>query len=212
MDHCLIELTYLGPIQYYSKFFGYDTVVIEQHEHYQKGSFRNRLHISGPQGLHRLTIPLRSGKHQQMPIREVEIAYDEPWAHQHRQAIQSAYGNSPFFEFYAPELLAVYEQPPKHLYDFNWQLLELITSWITPPATLQQSDRFEKHPQDQMDLRNRIRPRPQEDPHFKSISYPQVFTDKHGFLPNLSIIDLLFCQGPQTPLILEQCFVTPPAS
>jgi hypothetical protein len=153
---------------------------VEACEHYQKGSFRNRCHIAGPNGVQRLSIPLVKGKHNQMPIKEVRIAYDEPWQVRHWRSIRTAYGNAPYFEHYADDLAPHYEKHYTFLFDLNLELLRLVlqqklgwqgeivlsTSYI--PADLPK------------DL-------PQQ--------YPQVFEDKHGFLPDLSILDLLFCCG-----------------
>ena len=92
MSACLVEIQYLPPIPYMALFVQYDTVTIEAHENYQKGSYRNRAYILSPQDKQLLSVPLLKGKHQQMPITEVKIAYHMPWYSQHWHAIQTAYG------------------------------------------------------------------------------------------------------------------------
>ncbi len=207
----LLETQYLPSIQYCSKFCSADTVVIEQHENYRKGTYRNRSHIASANGLLRLTIPLQKGKNQQQNIRTVRIAYNQPWQAQHWTSIQSAYGNSPFFEYYADEIKPFFETPYEFLFDFNSAILNQIFDLIGIESTYRLSSEFQKTiPQNWKDLRNAIHPNPQkqvDDPNFKIIPYSQVFQERLGFMPNLSVLDLLFCVGPQTLGMLEESFV-----
>ncbi len=203
----LLELQYLPPVQYFTKFLLHDTVWIEQQEHYQKGTYRNRAYLAGPNERQRLSVPLVSGKNEQQPIREVEIAYRERWQHQHWQSIQTAYGNAPFFEFYAESLAPFYQRPYRFLFDFNRGLL-LTTLKLcgleSQPAWTQQ---YREDPGSSvLDFRNAIHPkrrRAKRDPYFEAARYRQVFEEKTGFLTNLSILDLLFCSGPQSIMILD---------
>ncbi|MCO6480288.1 MAG: WbqC family protein [Phaeodactylibacter sp.] len=207
----LLELHYLPCVQYFSKLAHYPVVYIEAEENYQKGSYRNRCHIAGANGLLRLSIPLKQGKNEQQNIREVEIAYKEPWQSQHWNSIRSAYGNAPYFEFYAGQLRPHFERKPTFLFDFSYSLLQTLLELLQMDVSLRLADAYEREtPEGMLDLRNTIHPKKQRrwpDPHFTSIPYPQVFLEKHGFLPNLSILDLLFCTGPQAPLILEESFI-----
>lgn len=207
----LLELHYLPCIRYFSKLAHYPVVYIEQQEHYQKGSYRNRCHIAGANGLLRLSVPLRQGKNEQQPIREVEIAYKEPWQAQHWASIRSAYGNAPFFEYYAGQLQPHFERRPARLFEFSFGLLETLARLLQLDCELRLTEAYQKEAPDGVaDLRGAIHPknrRRRADPHFQPASYPQVFLEKHGFLPNLSILDLLFCSGPQAGLILEEAFV-----
>ena len=203
----LLELQYLPPIQYFSKFFLYEKVVIEQHENFLKGSYRNRCHIAGPNGLQRLSIPLKKGKNEQQGIRAVQISYDEPWPSKHWNSIKTAYGNAPYFEFYADELQGIYQKRYELLFDFNWDLLQFMLQYLEIKSTIELSKDYQKVlPFPILDARNSIFPkkhRQKEDKHFKILKYEQVFEEKHGFMPNLSILDLLFCYGPQASLFLE---------
>lgn len=175
-----LPLYHLPPVSWFASVWSCDRLVVEACEHYQKGSFRNRCHIAGPNGVQRLSIPLKKGKHNQMPIREVRIAYDEPWQVRHWRSIRTAYGNAPFFEHYADDLAPYYEKRYTFLFDLNLELLRLILQqklgWQGEIA-LSTSYIMAELP-DTLPLR-----------------YPQVFEDKHGFLPDLSILDLLFCCG-----------------
>mgnify|MGYP000630726135 FL=1 len=109
MQHSiLLELQYLGPVQYYSKFLKFESVVIEQHENYRKGSFRNRCIIASANGTVSLSIPLLKGKHQQTNIQSVAIDNHGKWQLMHWRSIQTAYGNSPFFDYYKDDFKALF--------------------------------------------------------------------------------------------------------
>lgn len=204
----LLSLHYLPNIQYFSKFLLYEKVWIEQQEHYQKGSYRNRAHIAAANGVLRLSVPLIKGKHQQQNIREVGIAYHEAWPQQHWQSIRSAYGNAPFFEHYAAYLQPHFTQKYDFLFDLNLELLKTLLQLIGLPATFSLSEEYVSDvPPGVKDYRRLISPKvnpEQADPSFKNVKYVQVFEEKHGFLPNLSILDALFCKGPETIILLEQ--------
>ena len=203
----VIEWQYLPPVQYFTKWLLYEEVLLENWENYRKGTFRNRTYIAAANGPLRLTIPLRKGKNEQQPISEVRIAFDQPWPQQHWSSIQSAYGNAPFFPYYANDLEAAFRQPPSRLIDWNRVLLQIILPALNLPDEIRQTDRWQDHlPPEVDDLRNHLHPKPQHrkpDPRFQPQPYAQVFMEKHGFLPNLSILDLLFCAGPESLFILE---------
>lgn len=207
----LIEAHYLPSIQFFSKLTHFPTLLLEAHENYQKGSYRNRCHIVGANGLMRLSIPLRKGKNEQLPIQKTLISHDEPWIAQHWQSIRSAYGNAPFFPYYQDELEAVFQQGPTHLFDWNKNIIQLLIELLQLDVAVLSTDRFSKTVAEEIvDLRGHIHPkshRQQADPGFQAVPYPQLFEERHGFLPNLSILDLLFCAGPQASLYLEESYV-----
>ena len=206
MELALTEIHYFPAIPYLRKLAQHPVVVIDQHEHYQKGSYRNRMHIAGANGLQRLSIPLKKGKNQQLSIREVEISYEENWQHQHWQSIRSAYGKAPFFEHYAPEIEPLYQQAEAHLFDWNLKCLEILVELIDLEVTFRQSDRYYKVvPEGWVDYRNQVHPKPHRQASGllpPPAVYPQLFEEKNGFLPNLSILDLIFCLGPQSLLYI----------
>ncbi len=209
-SNILLELHYLPTIQYISKLIHYPTIYIEQHEHYVKGTYRNRCYIAEANGLLRLSIPLEKGKNEQQAIRDVRIAYYEPWQHWHWEGIRSAYGSSPFFEYYADAIEPFYTKRYEFLFDWNWELLQTILQLIGIQCNIQLTNVYQKNLSNEiLDFRNFISPklhRQQEDPYFQPIRYEQVFIEKHGFLPNLSILDLLFCTGPEAARILHSSF------
>lgn len=206
-ESALIELHYLPSIQFFSKLLAYRQIIVEQHENYQKGSYRNRCRIGGANGLQVMSIPLEKGKHQKLPIREVRIAYAQSWHLQHWRSIQSAYANAPFFPYYSEPIQTLFEQKPKFLFQFNRQLFELLCQQLGLGDKYSYSTGYLEGTDAGMeDLREVISPKDQDysqDPAFVPATYPQVFTERHGFLPNLSILDLLFCAGPQSLEILR---------
>lgn len=211
MQKAIIELHYLPSIQYFTKLLRYSVIVLEQEENFQKGTYRNRCILASANGPLLLSIPLDKGKNQQQNIRQVSISYQAPWQKQHWKSIQSAYGRSPFFEYYADEFQPFYQQHYSTLFEWNLQLLEKLIELLQLPVQLEYSSAFSLlPPPDCVDLRNNIQAkssRQKEDPHFFARPYPQAFLEKSGFLPNLSILDLLFCAGPQAIQILEESIV-----
>lgn len=206
----LIEAHYLPSVQYFSKLTHYSQATIEACETYQKGSYRNRCHIAAANGLMRLSIPLKKGKNEQQSIRETQIAFDESWRSQHWNSIRSAYGNAPFFPYYEEELAAYFQRPNPLLFDWNLELIQLLTRLLQLDVSIQKSTTYVREVAgDVQDLRQLIHPkshRRMTDDNFQPVPYPQLFQERHGFLPNLSILDLLFCTGPQAILYLEQSF------
>ncbi|MBR9921617.1 MAG: WbqC family protein [Bacteroidetes bacterium] len=201
----LLEACYLPPVSWFSAAKTHGPLIIEQHENYNKGSYRNRCHLAGSHGLIRLSIPLLKGKHRQMPIREVEIDYREGWVRQHWRSIQSAYGKSPFFEFYMDELKEIYDSPPAGLFDWNMSLINWLFVQLSLNVDVQLSTDFVKDPDGVLDLRDSIRPGKSKGNNKWETTpkpYPQVFQDRFGFIPDLSILDLLFCQGPQASVYI----------
>ncbi|MEL6718439.1 MAG: WbqC family protein [Bacteroidota bacterium] len=203
----LIELHYLPCVQYLTQFLSNQQVIIEQWEHYQKGSYRNRCHIMGANGLLRLSIPLQSGKNQQMNIREVKISYQESWQALHWKSINSAYRNAPFFEYYADYIAPFYEQKESFLFDWNYKLLIQILDLLQLENNTTLSKEYDVHPIFPIvDMRNSIQAKKSRHKNvssFEASPYAQVFQERHGFVSNLSILDLLFCTGPQAILYLE---------
>lgn len=202
-----MELQYLPPIQYFTKLCGHD-ILLEQQENYRKGTYRNRCYIASANGVLRLSIPLQKGKNQQQPIQSVRIAYNQPWQAQHWTSIRSAYGNAPFFEYYADELQPFFKKRYEFLWDWNLDLLQTIIELIGLETHVQYTPQYHSTPPaGWLDYRNKIHPNPkhsQPDIHFTPYPYGQIFEEKHGFLPNLSILDVLFCCGPEALVIIEE--------
>jgi hypothetical protein len=195
----LLSTTYFGPIQWYQKLYRAEHVVIEQWESFQKQTYRNRCLIATTQGIQALTVPVVRGETSLM--KDIRISDHGNWRHLHWNALQSAYGESPFFEYYQDDIQPFFTQRWDYLFDFNeairQKMCELID--ISPQVSLTGS--FQ--PKANHDFREAINPKhPAPDADFESRSYYQVYQQKHGFLPNLSILDLLMNTGPESILYL----------
>lgn len=191
----LLSTTYFGPIQWYQKLYRAEHVVIEQWESFQKQTYRNRCLIATTQGIQALTVPVVRGETSLM--KDIRISDHGNWRHLHWNALQSAYGESPFFDYYQDDIRPFYEQHWTYLLDFNEairaRMCELID--ITPEVSLTRV--FNAKADD--DFREAINPKhPAPDADFIPKAYYQVYQQKHGFLPNLSILDLLMNMGPES--------------
>ncbi|HMQ48982.1 MAG TPA: WbqC family protein [Saprospiraceae bacterium] len=198
----LIELHYLPSVPFFQLAFSHEKLLIEQHEHYQKNSFRNRCYIATANGLLCLSIPLRKGKNEQQAILDVRIAHDEPWQQRHWRGIQSAYGNAPYFVYYADAIAPFFQRKYDYLFEWNWDLLQLLFRLLSLDTVIQKTTAYDTEVQSPvLDYREQFKPG--KLPSMK-VTYPQLFVEKHGFLPNLSILDLLFCVGPQASMYLSE--------
>jgi len=196
----LLSTAYFAPIQYYSKLLQYERVVIERHENYNKQSYRNRCTIYSANGLLDLVVPVVKPDKPKIPIIEAEISYDTLWQKQHFKAIESAYRRSPFYEYYIDDLMAFFNTPHRNLYDFNMQIMRKVCELMKILFRPQESQCYIKPCEGIIDLRNSIHPklnRQHADSAFVAPHYTQVFSNKWGFKPNLSILDLLFHTGPE---------------
>ncbi len=205
-ETAILELHCFPPISYFSKFFYFDTISIEQQENYRKGSYRNRFMIASANGPLSLSIPLSKGKNQQQPIRSVGISYETLWQRKYWTAIRSAYGKSPYFEYYSEDIKALLFNKQELLFDFNKAILSYFVDLFQIEADIAFTTNYIKEPSEGViDLRNSISPKIHQasaDKYHRVLEYQQVFMEKTGFLPNLSILDLLFCQGPEAVITL----------
>ncbi len=201
----LIEAQYFPPISYFSLFYHptFDTLILEAHENYQKGSYRNRCHITNSTGMQVLSVPLLKGKNQKQPIRDVRIAYDQDWQKQHWQSIRTAYGSAPFWDYYAPMLEPFFTKKYDYLFDLNGQIIDTIFKILKlhKSINITLSNDYELNITDGWDYRHIILPRKNS---FQGEKYAQIFQEKTGFLPNLSILDLILCTGTQAGEILKK--------
>ena len=156
----LMEIQYLAPIQSYTKYLKYPDVCIEQHENYSKGSFRNRCCIASANGVVSLTIPLLKGKHQQAKIKEVAIDNNSNWQSIHWKSIQTAYGNSPFFEYYKDDFIILFQKKYELLFNFCLDVHELVLSILQLKTTVSFSPSFlKKTDEKQLDFRSEVLPK-----------------------------------------------------
>jgi hypothetical protein len=202
----LLSTAYLPPVQYIGKFLAADTIYIEKHENFQKQSYRNRCYIYGANGRQCLVIPVKKTHGEKTPIAEVEIDYQKAWQKIHLKSIQSAYHTSPFYEYYADDFNIFFQERIVHLFEWNFQLLYYILRTLNMTVNVKVTHAYEKKPADYNDLRQSIHPKKRlhkTDKYFACIPYVQVFQERYGFIPNLSIIDLLFNEGPNARNVLK---------
>ena len=168
----------------------YPAVFIETQESFPKQTYRNRCYIDSPNGSLKLSIPVQ---HQSAATGEVQISYRENWPQKHWQALRSAYGKTPFFEVLASDLEAVMLSGESSLLELNNQLLNLILHWLQLDVRFQFTDHWQAE-HTLPDYREVFRAKGL--PQWKGPAYPQAFDHKYGFRPDLSILDLLFNEGP----------------
>lgn len=208
-DLIILPLTYLGPIQYYSKFFLEGCFVVEQYDHYDKQSFRNRSMILGANGPVVLTVPIKRKHGVKTQVRDILVDYDTDWRRLHWKGIISAYNSSPYFEYYKDSLRPFYKKEFKFLADLNMQLTHYIKELlkIEKKVILSKEYLFPGNTEIKFDFREVIHPKCNftEDETYLSSPYKQVFSDKFGFISNLSIIDLIFNMGPEARHVLNLC-------
>ena len=174
------------------------SVLVEACENYQKQSYRNRCLIYAAGGAEVLQIPVCHGESRL--ISDIHIDYSREWLHQHEYAIVSAYRSSPFFEYYWDDIKAILDSRPEMLFDLNMQLTRCISSLMNLKVDFGVTKEFKapSESEDALDLRFAIHPKKGiEGRLFKFSEYYQVFSAKHGFIEDLSILDLLFHEGPQ---------------
>ena len=179
----------------------------EVHDNYQKQTFRNRTYISNDRGKHILSIPIiHVGKEQgRQKYKDVLIDNSYPWQRQHWRTLQTAYRTSPFFEFYEDEIKPLYDQPYDKLLDYNLKTIETIFECLQMEMPKASTKEFEVSLSEHEDFRFLINAKLK---HNLTIEpYTQVFGDRHGFIPNLSILDLLFNMGPNSIEYLRKDFI-----
>lgn len=206
MNTAILSTTYFGPIQWYQKLFRYKHCFIEQHENFIKQTYRNRCVIASANGPLTLTIPVEKddawNNKGKVLIKDVRISDHNNWRHIHWNALVSAYNDSAFFEYYADDLRPFFEKRWTYLFDFNTEITQKMCELLEIQPHISFTPSFENLPLGD-DFRETIRPKkPAPDAQFAPKSYYQVYEQKQGFLPNLSILDLLFNEGNSSMLFL----------
>lgn len=196
----ILPTAYFPSIGQFALAFQAGTYLLETQEHFVKQSYRNRCEIYGANGKQKLVVPVKWRNHS--PMHEVELSYAENWQKLHWKSLESAYRASPYFDFYEEEFRPFFEQKKiQYLLDWNQKLEQRVCELLDLKIEVKETESYEtSHP----DYRKLISPKKKT--FMQRLDFPfylQVFGDKHGFIPNLSILDLLFNLGPESTTYLK---------
>jgi len=203
---CILSTSYWPTIQYFSKVFKYDNIFIEQYETYPRQTYRNRIHIYSANGLQSLQIPVIKASNKNIILKDIQISYDTNWQKNHLKSIESAYRSTPFYEYYIDDIKPFYVQKTKYLLDFNNEILNTCLSILEIDKQIEYTKDFILKYDNIIDFRNTIHPKKKysiPDKDFIPVKYIQGFEQRYGFIPNLSILDLIFNTGPETSSIVS---------
>ena len=196
-DCVVVPVIYFAPVAVYAAMFRSDRIFFEQHENFVKQTIRSRCEIYGANGKQLLSVPVeKRGNH--IPIMDVQISYKEDWQKIHWRSIVSAYRNSPYFEYYADEFQPFFETKTELLFDLNMSLHQVVMKLLNVEYRVEFTEKYiSEYGNSVLDLRKN------DLILFPTFQYNQVFEERHGFIPNLSILDLLFNVGPDASEILR---------
>lgn len=197
----LLHPTYFPSIASFVAITNAHEVTFEVWDNYQKQTYRNRMHIYGANGKLSLTVPVIYSQKNRQLYKDILISEDSNWQDLHWKSIQSAYFGSPFFEFYQDDIEPLFTSKHKYLIDFNFKCLEVIYDCLQLPFEYEISKTYNKTVNNCIDYRPLVDDRKEKQQPFNP--YVQVFDDKYGFIPNLSILDLICNEGPNAMMYLE---------
>ena len=188
----IIHPSYFPSISHFVAIANADTVTLEIEDNFQKQTNRNRMYIYSPNGIQLLNIPVKHSDNAHQKIQDVKLETAFDWQKQHFKSLEAAYRTSPFFEYFEDDLRPIFTKKHTFLMDLNLQTMELVSKCLGMNFTSEKTTEYFHEVNDKTDYRNLINGK-------KDITqlehYTQVFGDKHGFINNLSILDLLFNEG-----------------
>ncbi len=194
----VFPLFYAGNIHYFQRLLQSSNPLIELYEHYPKQTYRNRMEILGPNGIHRLSIPVKKTG-LRMTTNDICIGYEEHWQKDHWKGLEAAYRRSAYFEYYEDRLRSVYVEKPKRLVDLNLRVLHFILESLDCDPGIQFTTEYmDLGNEGDVDYRDFDFSKPSAETGHSYETYFQVFSDRHPFVANLSILDALFNLGPST--------------
>lgn len=188
----LLYPTYFPSISHFVAMIGADEICFEVDDHFQKQTNRNRMYIYSPNGVQMLNIPVKHSSIAHQKTRDVRIEPAFDWQKLHFRSLEAAYRSSPFFEFFEDTIMPVYEKKYTFLADLTFDSMEIAAKCMQWKLQYSKTEEFFHTPENAVDFRNLARGKKDES---RFEDYPQVFADRHGFLNNLSILDLIFNEG-----------------
>ena len=192
----LIHPNYFPNIHQFTQIIKANNILFEVSDNYQKQTFRNRTYIYGANGKLGLFIPVIHTHKNRELFKDVKISYESNWMDLHLKSLQSAYRSSPYFEYFEDDFIKLYSEKEKFLVDFNIKCIKLISNLLDLDLDYKISNEYVEKTKDIIDLRDLSNARKQKT--IETPKYIQVFESKHGYLNNLSIIDLIFSEGPNS--------------
>ncbi len=200
MQNILLPVFYLPPVSWFSDFLKAESeIIFEQFENFPKQTYRNRTNIYGANGKLSLIIPINHNGSR--IFKDIEISYREDWQKLHWKSIKTAYQSSPYFEYYEDKLIKLYESRSKFLLDFNLKSIEIVQNILKTEKAYSLNNEYVKFPEE-VNFRERFSAKnPSE---YEMNEYYQTFSDKMGFLKDLSILDLICNKGPESVTYLKE--------
>ncbi|WP_417289684.1 WbqC family protein [Corallibacter sp.] len=197
----LIHPTYFPTIAHFVAIVNAENVIFEMDDNFQKQTYRNRTYIYGANGKLLLNIPVVHTQKTRQKYRDVQVYNEEKWQIQHWKSLESAYRTSPFFEFYEDEFEPLFQEEVTNLLDFNLKCFHTVCDCLQLDLHISETDVYHKDVANMTDFRYLVNAKKETPPIFEN--YTQVFDNKHGFINNLNILDLLFNEGPNAVNYLE---------
>ncbi|HSZ25833.1 MAG TPA: WbqC family protein [Cytophagaceae bacterium] len=198
----LIETQYLPCLDYFIEIIKSDKLYLEAFENFQKQSYRNRCYILAANKIEVLSVPVLKSNTNKILTKDVEIDYTQPWQKKHWKAIQSAYGKAPYFEYFSDFFRSIYDKKPQFLWDLNVEIMTACLKFLKIEKKILFTTEYNKegaiHVKETRDMRSLIHPKKQNE--ITQARYVQVFG--RDFVPNLSIVDLIFNEGPNGKSVL----------
>lgn len=202
----ILGSAYLAPVSYFAALYSCRKAYIERYDHYMKQTYRNRCVIASADGPLALTIPVEKSSEGKCAMKDIRVSEHGNWRHVHRNAFVAAYKQSPFFDYYVDEFNAFFDRKYEFLYDFNMELTQWLCEQIDIQPELVPTTGYMDTGEGILDLREAIHPKKSAvdmASFYRPVPYYQVFDSRHGFQPDLSIVDLLFNMGPESLLVLR---------
>ena len=202
----ILGSAYLAPVSYFAALYSCRKAYIERYDHYMKQTYRNRCVIASADGPLALTIPVEKSSEGKCAMKDIRVSEHGNWRHVHRNAFVAAYKQSPFFDYYADEFNAFFDRKYEFLYDLNMELTQWLCEQIDIQPELVQTGDYMDAGEGILDLREAIHPKKSAGDAVsfcRPVPYYQVFDYRHGFQPDLSVVDLLFNMGPESLLVLR---------